>query len=162
MYYYPGHRIQNQFCTQSALSPLPEEHSGQSPFYRRTQCQLNHNIVCILPGPHLAPGSRAAMWIKCLAEGQKYRATVGFEPGLSTWESSGHTTIPQHLHFRIIQTYLQLCIFLLLTQDSFLADRSLCTYLLAARYAMPSAISAAMLMSSSRVGAGFLSANYRW
>ena len=25
------HRIQNQFCTQSALSPLPEEHSGMSP-----------------------------------------------------------------------------------------------------------------------------------
>ena len=71
MYYYPGHRIQNQFCTPSALSPLPGEHSGQSPFYRRAQCQLNHNIVRILPGPHLTPGSRAAMWIKCLAEGQK-------------------------------------------------------------------------------------------
>ena len=62
------------------------------------KCQLNHNIVRILPGPHLTPGSRAAMWIKCLAEGQKYRATVGFEPGLSAWESSGHTTIPRHLH----------------------------------------------------------------
>ena len=96
LYYYPGHRIQNQFCTQSALSPLPGEQSRQSAFYRRAQCQLNHNIVRILPGPHLTPGSRAAMWIKCLAEGQKYRATVGFEPGLSTWESSGHTTIPRH------------------------------------------------------------------
>ena len=46
--------------------------------------------------PILTPGSRAAMWIKCLAEGQNYRATVGFEPGLSAWESSGHTTIPRH------------------------------------------------------------------
>ena len=98
VYYYPGHRIQNQFCTQSALSPLPGEHSGQSPFYRRAQCQLNHNTVRILLGPHLTPGSRAAMWIKCLAEGQKYRATVGFEPVLSAWESSGHTTVPRHLH----------------------------------------------------------------
>ena len=98
MYYYPGHRIQKQFCTQSALTPLPGEHSGQSPFYKRAQCQLNHNIIHILPGPHLRPGSRAAMWIKCLAEGQKYRVTVGFEPGLSTRESSGHTTIPGHLH----------------------------------------------------------------
>ena len=53
MYYYPGHRIQAQFCTQSALPPLPGEHSGQSPFYRRTQCQLNHNNVRILPGTHL-------------------------------------------------------------------------------------------------------------
>ena len=70
MYYYPGHRIQTQFCTQSALSPLPGEHSGQSSFYRRAQCQLNHNTVRILPGPHLTPGSRAAMWIKCLAEGK--------------------------------------------------------------------------------------------
>ena len=96
MYHYPGHRIHNKFCT---LSPLPEEHSGQSPFYRRAQCQLNHNIVRrILPGPHLTPGSRAAMWIKCLAEGQKYQATVGLEPGLSTWELSSHTTIPRHLH----------------------------------------------------------------
>ena len=34
-YYYPGYRIQNQFCTQSALSPLPGEHFGQSPFDRR-------------------------------------------------------------------------------------------------------------------------------
>ena len=28
-------------------------------------------IFCILPGPHFTPGSRAAMWINCLAEGQK-------------------------------------------------------------------------------------------
>ena len=48
--------------------------------------------------PIFTPGSRAAMWIKCLAEGQKYRAAVGFEPGLSAWESSGHTTIPRHPH----------------------------------------------------------------
>ena len=27
------------------------------------------------------PGWRAAMWIKFLAEGQKYLAVVGFEPG---------------------------------------------------------------------------------
>ena len=38
------------------------------------------------------------MWIKCLAEGQKYWVTVGFEPGLSAWKLSGHTTIPWHLH----------------------------------------------------------------
>ena len=86
------------FRNNSALSPLPGEHSGQSPFYRRAQCHLYHNTIRILPGPHLAPGSRAAMWIECLAEGQKYRAKVGFEPGLSVWQSSGHTTIPRHLH----------------------------------------------------------------
>ena len=41
VYCYPGHRIQNQFCTQSALSLLP----GESPFYRRAQCQLNRITV---------------------------------------------------------------------------------------------------------------------
>ena len=30
-----------------------------------------------------APGSRVAMWINCLAEGQKCRAIAGIEPGLS-------------------------------------------------------------------------------
>ena len=104
MYYYPGHRSQKQFCTQSELSLLIGEQSGQSPA-RRAQCQLNHNTVRTLPGryrvPHLTPGSRAAMWIKCLAEGQKCRATVGFGPGLSAWESSGLTTIPRHLHLNI-------------------------------------------------------------
>ena len=98
MYYYPGHRIQNQFCTQSALSPLPGEHSGQSPFYRRAQCQLNHNIVRILPGPHLTTWVESSNVDKVSCWRTKvYRATVGFEPGLSTRESSGHTTIPRHL-----------------------------------------------------------------
>ena len=36
------------------------------------------------------------MWIQCLAEGQKYWATVGIEPRLSAWESSDLTTIPRH------------------------------------------------------------------
>ena len=31
VYYYPGHWIQCQSCTQSALSQLPGEHSGQAP-----------------------------------------------------------------------------------------------------------------------------------
>ena len=95
--YYPGHRIQNQFCTQSALSPLPGEHSGQSPFYRRTHANPTTIPFASYRVPIYTPGSRAATWIKCLAEGQKYRATVGIEPGLSAWESSGHTTIPHTL-----------------------------------------------------------------
>ena len=37
--------IQNQFCTHSALSPLPGEHSGQSPFYRRAHA----NSTTIIP-----------------------------------------------------------------------------------------------------------------
>ena len=63
------------------------------PFYRRAQCQLNHNSVRILPGPHLTPGSRAAMWIKCLAEGQKYRATVEYSNLDSQRESRAVTPL---------------------------------------------------------------------
>ena len=94
---YPGHRIQNQFCTQSAISKLPGEHSGQSPFYRRAHA--NPTVRILYRVPIYTSGSRAAMWIKCLAEGQKYRATVDVETGLSAWESSGHTTIPRHLRW---------------------------------------------------------------
>ena len=96
VYYYPGHRIQNQFCTQSALSPLPGEHSGQSSFYRRAQCQLNHNVVRILPGPHLTPGSRAAMWDKVSC----WRTKVPGDSGIRTRalyvrvERSHHYTTP--------------------------------------------------------------------
>ena len=81
VYYYPGHRIQNQFCTDSALSPLPREHSGQSPFYRRTHANSTTIPFASYRVPIYTPGSRAAnaMWIKCLAEGQKYQATVGIE-----------------------------------------------------------------------------------
>ena len=43
--------------------------------------------------PIYIPGSRAAMWVNCLAEGQKYPAIAGFKP-----RSSEHTNIPQHLH----------------------------------------------------------------
>ena len=57
--------------------------------------------VGILPGiPIYTPGLRAEMWIPCLAEGQKYRPLVGFEPWPSWtwWESNVHTNIPRHLH----------------------------------------------------------------
>ena len=53
----------------------PGEHSGQSPLYRRAHANSqNHNTIRIY-----TPESRAAIWIKCLAEGQKYQATVGIE-----------------------------------------------------------------------------------
>ena len=73
VYYYPGHR------TQSALSPLPGEHSSQSPFYRRTHANPTTIPFASYRVPIYTPGSRAAMWIKCLAEGQKYQATVGIK-----------------------------------------------------------------------------------
>ena len=111
VYYYPSHRIQNQFCTHSTLSPLPAAHSGQSPFFRRAHANSTTIPFASYRVPIYTPGSRAAMWIKCLAEGQKYRAAVGIEPGLSAWESSGHTTIPRHLH--LYCNGMDLCVFLL-------------------------------------------------
>ena len=52
------------------------------------------NNVRILPG---TPGWRAAMWIKCLAEGQKCQAWTGIEPG-TLWsrvkDSIQYTTAP--------------------------------------------------------------------
>ena len=77
--YYPGHtcRIQNKFCTHSALSPLPGEHSGKSPFYKHIHANSTTIPFASYRDPIYTPGSRSAMWIKCLAEGQKYRMTVG-------------------------------------------------------------------------------------
>ena len=114
VYYYPGHRIQNQFCTHSAhspVSPLPGEHSGQSPFFRRAHANSTTIPFASYQVPIYTPGSRAAMWIKWLAEGQKYRAAVGIEPGLSAWESNCHTTIPRHLH--LYCNGMDFCVFLL-------------------------------------------------
>ena len=47
--------------------------------------------------PIYTPGSRAAMWINCLAEGQKCRGDGGIRT--SAWESSEYTNIPQHLWY---------------------------------------------------------------
>ena len=44
----------------------------------------------ILPGPHLYTWVESSNVDKL----SSYRATVGIEPGLSVWQSSGHTTIP--------------------------------------------------------------------
>ena len=47
--------------------------------------------------PIYTPGWRAAMWIKCLAEGQKCRALTGIEPGTLWFRVKGsiqYTTAP--------------------------------------------------------------------
>ena len=83
MYYYPGHKDSDTILHSECTFSTPRGAFRPVAVLQARTCQLNHNSVRILPGPHLTPGSRAAMWIKCLAEGQKYRAIVGFEPGLS-------------------------------------------------------------------------------
>ena len=81
--------------SHSGLSPFPGEYSAQLPFYR---CAHANSITIPFASywvPTYTPGSRAAMWIKCLAEGHKYWVMAGTEPGLSEWEMSAHTNIPQ-------------------------------------------------------------------
>ena len=94
VYYYPGHRIQTQFCTQSALSPAFRPVAVWQARTIPTQPQFRSHPT----------GSPFNTWVessnvdKVSCWRTKVRATVGFEPGLSAWESSGHTTIPRHLH----------------------------------------------------------------
>ena len=72
VYYYPGHWIQYQSCTQSAPSQLRGEHSGQAVFSEALTCQIKRQITfASYRVPIYTPGLRAAMWIKCLAEGKK-------------------------------------------------------------------------------------------
>ena len=47
--------------------------------------------------PIYTPGWRAAMWIKCVAEGQKCQALTGSNPEPFDPESRGHSNIPRHL-----------------------------------------------------------------
>ena len=52
--------------------------------------------------PIYTPGWRAAMWIKCLAEGQKCRALTGIEPGTLWFRVKGsiqYTTAPPQGRF---------------------------------------------------------------
>ena len=50
--------------------------------FRHSQCQINQQIsFASYRVPIYTPGSRAAMWIKCLAEGQNCRVVTGIEPG---------------------------------------------------------------------------------
>ena len=72
---FPGHWIQYQSCTHSVPSQLPG-----SILARRT-CHIKRQITfASYRVPIYTSGWRAAMWIKCLAEGKKYQALTGIEP----------------------------------------------------------------------------------
>ena len=72
VHYYPGHWIQYQSCTHSAPSQLPGEHSGYVLLQGRTHATSCNKITfASYRVPIYTPGWRAAMRIKCLAEGQK-------------------------------------------------------------------------------------------
>ena len=74
---------------------------GSIPASRRFTSAHNANSTTITFAsyrvPIYTPGWRAAMWIKCLAEGQKCRALTGIEPGTLWFRVKGsiqYTTAP--------------------------------------------------------------------
>ena len=79
-YYYPGRWIQFQDRTYSAQFPLPMEHSLPSCLSWRSGKYIHNTSFTSYRIPIYTPGWRAAMWIKCLAEGQKCQAWTGIEP----------------------------------------------------------------------------------
>ena len=92
-YYYPGRQI--HYNLKTALT-VHNFHSQRSiPCWAAYHGITGKYILNISFEsywvPIYTPGLRAAMWINCLAVGQKCRAIAGIEPGLSTRESSEHT-----------------------------------------------------------------------
>ena len=96
-YYYPGRWIQFQDRTYSAQFPLPREHSLPSCLLWHSGKYIHNISFTSYRVPIYTPGSRAAMWIKCLAEGQKCQALTGIEPA-TLWSrvkgSLQYTTAP--------------------------------------------------------------------
>ena len=79
-YYYPGRWIQFQDRTYSTQFPLPREHSLPSCLSWHSGKYIHNISFTSYRVPIYTPGWRAAMWIKCLAEGQKCQALTGIEP----------------------------------------------------------------------------------
>ena len=101
-YYYPGRWIQFQDRTYRAQFPLPREHSLPSCLSWRSGKYIHNISITSYRVPIYTPGWRAAMWIKCLAEGQKCQALTGIEPG-TLWSrvkgSLQYTTAPPYYAF---------------------------------------------------------------
>ena len=95
--YYPGRWIQFQDRTYSAQFPLPREHSLPSCLSWRSGKYIHNISFTSYRVPIYTPGWRAAMWIKCLADGQKCQALTGIEPA-TLWStvkgSLQYTTAP--------------------------------------------------------------------
>ena len=99
-YYYSGRWIQFQDRTYSAQFPLPREHSLPSCLSWRSGKYVHNTSFTSYRVPIYTPGWRAAMWIKCLAEGQKCQAWTGIEPA-TLWSrvkgSLQYTTAPRRM-----------------------------------------------------------------
>ena len=105
VYYYPCHWIQYQSCTHSSPSQLPGQHSGQGAISGAHTCHIKQKIMfASYQAPIYTTEWRAAMWIKCLAEGQKCQALMENEPA-TLWSrvkgSIQYTTAPPLHTFRV-------------------------------------------------------------
>ena len=76
-YYYPGHWIHFNAALIQCTIPFPREHSLPGIAAYNGAGKFKHNNLSPptsrSPFIHLGRDSRAAMWINCLAEGQKCR-----------------------------------------------------------------------------------------
>ena len=107
-YYYPGRWIQFRDRTYSAQFPLPREHSLPSCLYWRSGKYIHNISFTSYRVPIYTPGWRAAMWIKCLAEGQSARHWRESNPEPFDPESRVHSNIPRHLHNDLMTMTLSL------------------------------------------------------
>ena len=82
-------------CTIST----PREHSLPSCLSWRSGKYIHNISFTSYRVPIYTPGWRAAMWIKCLPEGQKCQALTGIEPA-TLWSrvKGSFYNIPQYLH----------------------------------------------------------------
>ena len=72
VYYYPGHWIQYQSCTMKCTFSTPWGAFWLGATSGVHTCHIMQQITfASYRVPIYTPGWRAAMWIKCLAEGQK-------------------------------------------------------------------------------------------
>ena len=98
----------------SAQFPLPREHSLPSCLSWRSGKYIHNISFTSYRVPIYTPGWRAAMWIKCLAEGQKCQAWTGIEPA-TLWSrvkgSLQYTTAPPHIYTHIDTTNKWWCDF---------------------------------------------------
>ena len=101
-YYYPGRRIQFQDRTNTVRNIFTHKGAflAELPIVE-LQANHIHNISFTSYRVSIyTPGWRAAMWIKCLTEGQMCQALTGIEPA-TLWSrvkgSLQYTTAPPHI-----------------------------------------------------------------
>ena len=107
-YHYPSRWIQFQDRTYTVHNFHSQESTPCRAAYRGVTCKYIHSIsFTSYRVPIFTPGWRAAMWIKCISEGQNCQALMGIEPASFDPESRVQfkgvfivTTLPSNRRFK--------------------------------------------------------------